>query len=129
MLMKLPVQVLESRLATTAPHRFGAHRIIGARPHALAHRSLAAAALFGGAVGPSVCHGESAVGGGVVPDLRASTFIGNDFFYEIMLNGAMKAADIAPFLSRDDVTAIRAYLIQRANEDKTPASRSAERAQ
>ena len=61
MLMKLPVQVLGSRLAATTPHRFGAHRI----------KSV---------------------------------------------------------LSRDDVTAIRAYLIQRANEDKTPASpsRSAE---
>jgi hypothetical protein len=136
MLMKLPVQVLESRLAATTPHRFGAHRIIGARPHALAHRSLAAAALLVGAVGPSVCQGENAVGGGVVPDLRASTFFGNDFFYEIMLNeiglnGAMKVAGMAPFkseLSRD-VTAIRACLIQCANEDKTPASRSAERAQ
>jgi mono/diheme cytochrome c family protein len=40
----------------------------------------------------SVCHGENAVGGGVVPDLRASTFLGNDFFYEIVLNGAMKDA-------------------------------------
>jgi alcohol dehydrogenase (cytochrome c)/quinohemoprotein ethanol dehydrogenase len=69
----------------------------------------------------SVCHGENAVGGGVVPDLRASSFLGNDFFYEIVLNGAMKDAGMAAFkqvLSRDDVTAIRAYLIKRANEDK-----------
>jgi quinohemoprotein ethanol dehydrogenase len=27
----------------------------------------------------SVCHGESAVVGGTVPDLRASSFLGNDF--------------------------------------------------
>jgi len=69
----------------------------------------------------SVCHGENAIGGGVVPDLRASTFLGNDFFYEIVLNGAMKDAGMSPFksvLDRKDADAIRAYLIQRANEDK-----------
>jgi quinohemoprotein ethanol dehydrogenase len=75
--------------------------------------------LFGRYCG--VCHGENAVGGGVVPDLRASSFLGNDFFYEIVLNGAMKDAGMAPFkavLSKDDATAIRAYIIKRANEDK-----------
>jgi len=69
----------------------------------------------------SVCHGENAFGGGVVPDLRASTFLGNDFFNEIVLNGAMKDAGMAPFkavLDQKDAAAIRAYLIQRANEDK-----------
>jgi alcohol dehydrogenase (cytochrome c)/quinohemoprotein ethanol dehydrogenase len=69
-----------------------------------------------------VCHGENAVGGGVVPDLRASTFLGNDFWYEIVLNGAMKDAGMAPFkavLDKNAATAIRAYVIQRANEDKT----------
>ena len=45
----------------------------------------------------SVCHGESAVGGGIIPDLRASNFLGNDFWYEIVLNGAMKDAGMAPF--------------------------------
>ena len=68
-----------------------------------------------------VCHGTDAVGGGVVPDLRASTFLGNDFFYEIVLNGAMKDAGMAsfkPVLDQKDATAIRAYLIKRANEDK-----------
>jgi quinohemoprotein ethanol dehydrogenase len=69
----------------------------------------------------TVCHGEGAVGGGVVPDLRASSFLGNDFWYEIVLNGAMKDAGMAPFnavLDKNDATAIRAYIIQRANEDK-----------
>ena len=69
----------------------------------------------------SACHGENAVGGGVVPDLRASTFLGNDFFFEIVLNGAMKDAGMAPFkavLDQKDAGAIRAYLIKRANEDK-----------
>jgi quinohemoprotein ethanol dehydrogenase len=70
----------------------------------------------------AACHGENAVGGGVVPDLRASSFLGNDFFFEIVLNGAMKDAGMAPFkavLDQKDATAIRAYLIKRANEDKT----------
>jgi quinohemoprotein ethanol dehydrogenase len=74
----------------------------------------------------SVCHGENAIGGGVVPDLRASTFLGNDFFYEIVLNGAMKDAGMAPFkavLDQKDATAIRSYLIQRANEDKTASGK------
>jgi len=74
----------------------------------------------------AACHGENAVGGGVVPDLRASTFLGNDFFYEIVLNGAMKDAGMAPFkavLDQKDATAIRAYLIQRANEDKAASSK------
>jgi len=70
----------------------------------------------------AACHGENAVGGGVVPDLRASSFLGNDFFFEIVLNGAMKDAGMAPFkavLDQKDATAIRAYLIKRANEDKS----------
>jgi quinohemoprotein ethanol dehydrogenase len=73
----------------------------------------------------SGCHGENAVGGGVVPDLRASSFLGNDFFFEIVLNGAMKDAGMAPFkavLGKDDASAIRAYLIQRANEDKAASA-------
>jgi alcohol dehydrogenase (cytochrome c)/quinohemoprotein ethanol dehydrogenase len=74
----------------------------------------------------SACHGENAVGGGVVPDLRASSFIGNDFFNEIVLNGAMKDAGMAPFkavLDQKDAAAIRAYLIKRANEDKVSAAK------
>ena len=74
----------------------------------------------------SACHGENAVGGGVVPDLRASTFLGNDFFYEIVLNGAMKDAGMAafkPVLDRDAVTAIRAFLIRRATDDKAAAAK------
>jgi quinohemoprotein ethanol dehydrogenase len=68
----------------------------------------------------SVCHGENAIGGGVVPDLRASNFLGNDFWYEIVLNGALKDAGMVSFksaLNRDDATAIRNYVIHRANQD------------
>jgi quinohemoprotein ethanol dehydrogenase len=80
--------------------------------------------LFGRYCG--ACHGENAVGGGTVPDLRASGFLGNDFWYEIVLNGAMKDAGMAPFkavLDKKDATAIRAYVIQRATEDKAASSK------
>ncbi len=70
-----------------------------------------------------VCHGEAAVGGGVVPDLRASSFLGSDFFYEIVLNGVLKDAGMVsfrPVLDQQGAAAIRAYLIKRANEDQGP---------
>ena len=72
----------------------------------------------------SACHGEHAIGGGVVPDLRASNFLSMDFFYNIVLDGALKDAGMAAFksaLSRDDVTAIRNFVIHRANQDSKAA--------
>jgi quinohemoprotein ethanol dehydrogenase len=68
----------------------------------------------------SVCHGEAAVGGGVVPDLRGSPFIAVDAWYGIVLDGALKEGGMAPFgsvLDRSQATAIRDYVIHRANED------------
>ena len=50
---------------------------------------------------------------------------GESFSVEIVLNGAMNDAGLAAFgsvLSKDDVTAIRAYLIQRANQDKAASA-------
>jgi quinohemoprotein ethanol dehydrogenase len=68
----------------------------------------------------SACHGDAAVGGGTVPDLRASNFLGMDFYYNIVLDGALKDAGMASFkaaLTRDDATAIRNFVIHRANQD------------
>jgi quinohemoprotein ethanol dehydrogenase len=68
----------------------------------------------------SACHGEHAVGGGVVADLLASNFLAIDFFYNIVLDGALKDAGMTSFksaLSRDDVTAIRNFVIHRANQE------------
>ena len=76
-------------------------------------------ALFGRFCG--VCHGQDAVAGGIVPDLRVSRFLGDDFWYEIVLNGAMKDNGMAPFgsvLDHHQAEAIRAYVIHRANEDR-----------
>ena len=82
----------------------------------------AGAALFGRYCAP--CHGDGAVGGGVIPDLRTSRFLGTDFFYEIVLNGALKGAGMASFapeLGHEEAAAIEAYLVKRANEDKAQA--------
>jgi cytochrome c553 len=71
-----------------------------------------------------VCHGIAAVGGGVVPDLRKSVFLPVDAFYDIVLDGILGFNGMAPFgavLDRPAVTAIRAYIIQQANKDKTAA--------
>ena len=76
----------------------------------------------------SVCHGEAAVAGGVVPDLRGSPFIAADAWYSVVLDGALKEGGMAPFgsvLDRAQATAIRDYIIHRANEDD--AARSARR--
>ena len=68
----------------------------------------------------SVCHGENAVAGGVVPDLRGSPFIAVDAWYSIVLDGALKEGGMAPFavaLDRTQATAIRDYVVHRARED------------
>ncbi|WP_231639079.1 PQQ-dependent dehydrogenase, methanol/ethanol family [Sphingomonas profundi] len=73
----------------------------------------------------SRCHGVNAISGGVVPDLRHSGLLGNDGWYEVLLKGALTEngmASFAPVLSRDRVTAIRAYVIaqaQLAKRDET----------
>jgi quinohemoprotein ethanol dehydrogenase len=68
----------------------------------------------------TVCHGEAAVAGGVTPDLRGSPFIAVDAWYSVVLEGALKEGGMAPFgpvLDREKATAIRAYIIHRANEE------------
>src|SRR5437879_11884399 len=64
-------------------------------PTADAATVAAGHALYGQYCG--VCHGENAVGGAVVPDLRPSTFLGNDFFYDSVPTGAMQDAGMPPF--------------------------------
>lgn len=86
-----------------------------------AARVAAGKALFDGFCG--VCHGEAAVGGGVVPDLRTSPFLPVDAWYSIVLDGALREGGMAPFapvLDREQVSAIRDYVIHRANDDDAP---------
>jgi quinohemoprotein ethanol dehydrogenase len=67
----------------------------------------------------STCHGDVAVSGGVLPDLRYSGTLGNSAWSEVILGGSLQPSGMISFskeLSRQDVEAIRAYVIFRANQ-------------
>jgi len=67
----------------------------------------------------SACHGDVAVGGGVLPDLRYSRALTGDLWFDITLKGALRQNGMISFakeLSRKDVDDIRAYVIFRANQ-------------
>lgn len=70
----------------------------------------------------SVCHGDAAVAGGLVPDLRHSPVISSaDALDAVVLGGALQHRGMVSFkvaLKPEDVEAIRQYLIKRANEDR-----------
>jgi quinohemoprotein ethanol dehydrogenase len=67
----------------------------------------------------AACHGDVAVGGGVLPDLRYSSTLASDQWFDIVLGGKLKKTGMTSFakeLSRKDATDIRAYVIFRANQ-------------
>ncbi|MCB2082534.1 MAG: PQQ-dependent dehydrogenase, methanol/ethanol family [Sphingomonadaceae bacterium] len=70
----------------------------------------------------SVCHGDAAVGGGLVPDLRRSGVLPSDeALRAIVIDGQLKHNGMVSFASAikpEGAEAIRHYLIKRANEDK-----------
>ncbi len=70
----------------------------------------------------AVCHAPGAVGSTVLPDLRRSGALGNRQTWQAVVHdGILKDNGMVAFegsLSRDEIEAIRAYVIQRANEDK-----------
>ncbi len=67
------------------------------------------------------CHGDSAVSGGVLPDVRYSAALGNpDLWNQIVRDGALKSQGMVPFasvLSQSESDAVRAYVVSRANHD------------
>jgi len=70
----------------------------------------------------AVCHAPGAVGSTVLPDLRRSGTLGNANAWAAVVhdgilndNGMVSFADS---LSREEIEAIRGYVIHRANEDK-----------
>jgi quinohemoprotein ethanol dehydrogenase len=75
----------------------------------------------------SVCHGDAAVAGGLVPDLRHSGVIAQgEALNQIVLEGALKHNGMVSFksaLKPEDSEGIRQYLIKRANEDKALGDR------
>jgi alcohol dehydrogenase (cytochrome c)/quinohemoprotein ethanol dehydrogenase len=78
------------------------------------------AAHFGRYCG--VCHGDAAVAGPIVPDLRRSAILSSaDAWKSVTQDGALKDAGMVSFakaLKPEETEAIRLYVIKRANEDK-----------
>ena len=72
------------------------------------------------------CHGGAVISGGEVPDLRASSLLGDaTAFAAVVRAGVLAANGMPPFgaaLTADDVEAIRAYVIARANADAARAA-------
>ena len=75
----------------------------------------------------AVCHAPGAVGSTVLPDLRRSGTLSNpQAWLQIVHDGALKDNGMASFadsLSRQQIDAIREYVIHRANEDKAMEKR------
>ncbi len=70
----------------------------------------------------SVCHGDSAIAGGLVPDLRHSSALGQPrLWQQIVHDGILSANGMVGWsknFSPRQVEMIRQYVIKRANEDK-----------
>ncbi len=70
----------------------------------------------------AVCHAPGAVGSTVLPDLRrAGSLESASAWNAVVEGGILKDSGMASFkgsLSKDEIEAIRAYVISRANEDK-----------
>jgi mono/diheme cytochrome c family protein len=65
------------------------------------------------------CHGDVAVSGGVLPDLRYSNALAGDQWFYVVLGGMLGSNGMVSFskeLSREDAAAVRAYVIVRANQ-------------
>ncbi len=74
-----------------------------------------------------VCHGDAAVSGGMLSDLRASQSIHGELWQTVVLDGAMTALGMVSYaaeLNAEDVEAIRAYIIARAHESRALAGSS-----
>jgi len=67
-----------------------------------------------------MCHGDSAVSGGVLPDLRYSAALGTaDAWQSIVHDGVRQANGMVSFgkqMSKDEIGTIRAYVVHRANQ-------------
>ena len=66
------------------------------------------------------CHGDAAVSGGVLPDLRYSAvLISTELWYQVVLDGLFEARGMVGFgaeLSKSDADVVRAYIVKRAND-------------
>jgi quinohemoprotein ethanol dehydrogenase len=68
------------------------------------------------------CHGDAAVSGGVLPDLRYSGVLADKQWLNIVIDGLLRQYGMISFskeLTRNDAEAIRSYVIFRANQSLT----------
>ncbi len=67
------------------------------------------------------CHGDAAVSGGLVPDLRYSAALASDALWKAVVDGgALESQGMVSFkseLNAHEQAAVRAYLIKRAQQD------------
>jgi quinohemoprotein ethanol dehydrogenase len=74
----------------------------------------------------SACHGDSAVSGGVLPDLRYSPAMSDpDAWQSIIHDGVRSANGMVSFgsqMSKEGIETIRAYVIHRATQTKKQAN-------
>jgi quinohemoprotein ethanol dehydrogenase len=95
--------------------------------HPPASTASAAAIHHGGAVYQrfcSGCHGDVAVSGGLLPDLRYSPTLANERWFKIVRDGAYQSLGMVPFakeVSQQDAADVRAYVIFRASESVSEA--------
>ena len=72
------------------------------------------------------CHGGGVVGVGLLPDLRRTPLLHSaEQWEQVVIGGARRAQGMASFdgvISPEDVQAIRAHVIMRANQDKPAAA-------
>jgi alcohol dehydrogenase (cytochrome c)/quinohemoprotein ethanol dehydrogenase len=67
----------------------------------------------------SRCHGDVAVSGGLLPDLRYSSTLDSDQWFYVVMDGLLKSNGMVSFkqdISRQDAAAAREYVIFRANQ-------------
>ncbi len=76
----------------------------------------------------SGCHGDVAVSGGVLPDLRYSATLANKHWFKIVRDGEYQSMGMVAFgkeVSQQDAADIRAYVIFRANQSMNEAKAAA----
>jgi alcohol dehydrogenase (cytochrome c)/quinohemoprotein ethanol dehydrogenase len=72
----------------------------------------------------SSCHGDVAVSGGVLPDLRYSSMLADPRWFEIVRGGAYQSMGMVAFgkeVSQQDAADVRDYVIFRANQSVSEA--------
>jgi quinohemoprotein ethanol dehydrogenase len=80
----------------------------------------------------STCHGDVAVSGGLLPDLRYSAYLKNDRWFAIVRDGLLKSGGMVAFgseVSQEDAAAIRSYVIFRANQTLNEEKKTAKSGQ